>query len=196
MIRINLLPVREARRAATLRNQGILLGAAAAAAVVLCVLVHITMTARVAGVHSSLREKQAELKKLEKTQAEVKRYQDEKAEIEAKLGVIVQIEKQRTGPVRIMDEIATRIPKRVWINKLSAQNGRLELEGSSLDAEIVAEFLKGLEESPMISQVELVETTLQEESGLKINKFKLKSAYPTVKVLADQGPAKTPKARR
>ena len=180
MIRINLLPVREARRQANLRLQGISLGAAAGAAVVLALGIHLTMGARVDSQRNLIRQKQAELAKLEETQKEVRRFQAEKEEIERKLAVITQIEKARSGPVKLMDEIATRIPQRVWITDLKAANGVLSVTGNSLDAEIVAEFLTELEESPIISKVELLETTLREVDGLKLNHFKVKSAYPTV----------------
>ena len=79
--------------------------------------------------------------------------------------------------MRIMDEIATRIPKRLWLTKLVMRGGELRLEGVSLDAEIVAAFLTGLEESELIHQVELEETRLEEKDGLKLTSFKVRTAY-------------------
>jgi len=92
--------------------------------------------------------------------------------------------------VRLMDTVATQIPKRVWLTRLSAQEGDLEMEGRSLDAEIVAEFLTNLEKSDMVERVELQETQLKELEGLKLNTFKLKGAYPYPKLGAAGPPAK------
>lgn len=184
MIRINLLPIREARRQASLRRQGILLGSAVGAGVLLCVLLQLWMGARIDSRQKLLAAKQQELKKLEETQKEVKQFEAEKAEIEAKLGVIQQIEKARSGPVRLMDAVATQIPKRVWLTQLAASAGRLEVQGRSLDAEIVAEFVTNLEQSDMVERVELQETQLKELEGLKLNTFKLKGEYPYPKLEA------------
>jgi type IV pilus assembly protein PilN len=182
LIRINLLPVREARRQARQVRQGMLLMLAAGAGVLLCVGLHVWMTAEVRSQRALLVAKEAELKRLEETQKEVKQFEQEKADIEAKLAVIKEIEKARSGPVRLMDTVATQIPKRVWLTQLVAREGQLEMQGRSLDAEIVAEFLTSLENSEMIEKVELQETQLQELEGLKLNTFKLKGQYPYPKL--------------
>ncbi|HXK23041.1 MAG TPA: PilN domain-containing protein [Myxococcota bacterium] len=191
MIRINLLPVREARRAANMRKQGMLLVFAAGAGVVICLLISTWMAARIAHERSLVTAREAELKKLEATMNEVKKFQAEQQEIEQKLAIIDQIEAARMGPVKIMDELATRIPQRVWLTKMVEKGGTLELEGRSIDAEVVADFVVALEESPMLSNVDLQETTLEEVEGLKLSDFKLTAQYPFVKEAgADRGKGK------
>jgi len=181
MIRINLLPVREARRAANMRKQGMLLLMAAGAGVVVCILISTWMAARIAHERSLVTAREAELKKLEATMNEVKKFQAEQQEIEQKLAIIDQIEAARMGPVKIMDELATRIPQRVWLTKMVEKGGVLELEGRSIDAEVVADFVVALEESPMLSNVDLQETKLEEVEGLKLSEFKLTAQYPFLK---------------
>jgi len=195
MIRINLLPVREARRAANLRKQGMLLVFAAGAGVVICLLISTWMAARIAHERSLVTAREAELKKLEATMNEVKKFQAEQQEIEQKLAIIGQIEAARMGPVKIMDELATRIPQRVWLTKMVEKGGTLELEGRSIDAEVVADFVVALEESPMLSAVDLQETKLEEVDGLKLSDFKLTAQYPFLKETAGTADkAKTKKA--
>lgn len=189
MIRINLLPVREARRAANMRKQGMLLVFAAGAGVAMCLLLSTWMAARIAHERSLITAREAELKKLDATLKEVKKFQTEQEEIEQKLAIIGQIEAARMGPVKIMDELATRIPQRVWLTKMSEKSGRLELEGRSIDAEVVADFAAVLEDSPILSGVDLQETHLEEVDGLKLSAFKLTAQYPFVKD-AGQPPAK------
>jgi type IV pilus assembly protein PilN len=189
VIRINLLPVREARRQAGLRRQALLLGAAVGAGVLICVGLHTWVTSAIAAHQRQLQAKKEELKRLEATSQEVKRFEQERAEIEAKLAVISQLEQARHGPVRLLDTVATQIPRRVWLTHLSAREGELQLEGRSLDAEIVAEFVNSLEASPVVSNVELQETQLREIEGLKLNTFKLRAQYlhPKPRVPPAQG---------
>src|SRR4029077_16075434 len=141
---------------------------------------------------------EAELKKLEATMNEVKKFQAEQQEIEQKLAIIDQIEAARMGPVKIMDELATRIPQRVWLTKMVEKGGVLELEGRSIDAEVVADCVVALEESPMLSAVDLQETKLEEVDGLKLSDFKLTAQYPFLKDLgaADQAKSKKPAPKR
>jgi type IV pilus assembly protein PilN len=181
VIRINLLPVREARRAANMRKQGVFLGGAAGAGVAISLIISMWMTARIAHERALITARETELKKLEATLKEVKKFQTEQQEIEQKLAIIDQIEAARTGPVKIMDELATRIPSRVWLTKMTAKGGTLELEGNSLDAEIVADFAAALEDSPMLSGVDLRETRLEEVEGLKLSAFKMTAQYPYLK---------------
>jgi type IV pilus assembly protein PilN len=181
VIRINLLPVREARRAANMRKQGLLLAFAAGAGVAVCLLISTWMAARIAHERALIAKSEADLKKLESTLAEVKKYQSEQEEIEQKLAIIDQIEAARMGPVKIMDELASRIPQRVWLTRMTEKSGNLELEGRSIDAEVVADFAAVLEESPMLTQVDLKETHLEEVEGLKLSAFKMTAQYPFLK---------------
>jgi len=190
MIRINLLPVREARRAANMRKQGALLAFAAGGGVAVCLLLSTWMAARTAHERSLITAREAEMKKLDATLKEVKKFQSEQEEIEQKLAIIDQIEAARMGPVKIMDELATRIPQRVWLTKMSEKNGTLELEGRSIDAEVVADFAAALEESPLLSGIDLQETKLEEVDGLKLSDFRLTARYPFVKSPDDSGKGK------
>jgi type IV pilus assembly protein PilN len=196
VIRINLLPVREARRAANMRKQGVFLGGAAGAGVAISLIISMWMTARIAHERALISAREVELKKLEATQKEVKKFQTEQQEIEQKLAIIDQIEAARTGPVKIMDELATRIPSRVWLTKMTAKGGTLELEGNSLDAEIVADFAAALEDSPMLSGVDLRETRLEETEGLKLSAFKMTAQYPYLKSAPAASDGKGKKAGR
>ena len=196
MIRINLLPVREARRVARLRAQGVYLGGAVAAGIVISLIISMWMTARIAHERKLVAVREAELKKLEVIQREVRRFQDDQRDIEQKLATIDQIEAQRTGPVRIMDELSMRIPQRVWLTKINASGGVLVLEGSSMDAEIVADFAAALEDSTMLSRVDLKETRLEENDGLKLSAFKMTAQYPYLSAAPERGQTKGVKSTR
>jgi len=184
MIRINLLPVREARKAANLRKQVALLSIAACVGVVIAVGIHANLASARSKQQRMISTAKVELLELEKTRKEVERFRKEREEIERKLNVIENLQTSREGPVRVMDEIATRIPARMWLTELSMDNGMLNMKGVSLDAEIVAAFLTGLSESSMISDVELAGTQLKEKDGLKLNTFEIGCRYAVAEPLS------------
>jgi type IV pilus assembly protein PilN len=175
MIHINLLPVREARRQASLRAQGVLLGGAVAAAVVVCAFLHLSIASSIGGEREKIQAAKVELAKLEEARKQVDRFRREKEEIEQKLGVIHRLEESRTGPVRMMDEIASRIPERLWLAELDMRGGALKMKGTSMDNETVAAFMTSLEASPLIGAVELKQTRLVEGGGLKLVDFEIQS---------------------
>jgi type IV pilus assembly protein PilN len=188
MIRINLLPVREAKRQANLRKQGVFLGLAAGVGVCLSMVLGVAVAARTSAKEAQIQAATIELKKLEETRNEVEKYRAEKEEIERKLSVIASLEQTRTGQVRILDEIATRIPERVWLDSLELKNGKLSMSGVSIDAEIIAEFMTALSASEQIRDVALEETTLKEKDGLKLNAFRILAAYGPVATATPEKP--------
>jgi type IV pilus assembly protein PilN len=176
MIRINLLPVREARQRASMRQQGIMLGAALVAAIVVSGLLHTAMAAKLSSERQRVVAAQVELTKLEETLKEVERFRTEKQDIERKLSIIARLEESRRGPVRIMDEIASRIPDRMWLKRMKLSGGALELEGFGIDNEVIAAFLTSLEESKFLTDVELKGSQLIQKHGLKLNEFKIRAS--------------------
>jgi type IV pilus assembly protein PilN len=180
MIRINLLPVREARRKANLRQQGGLLAAAVLAGLAASAMLHVRIVASISAERTRVAAAEKELAELEKTLKEVERFRKEKEEIERKLAVIDRLERSRTGPVRILDEVATRMPERMWLTDMKLSGGELSLGGYGIDNETIAAFLTSLEDSEFISNVQLEKTELQENKGLKLNEFRIKARDATV----------------
>ena len=106
-------------------------------------------------------------------QRQVEEYKRVKADIEQKLSVIDTLADQRSGPVRMFDELATHIPERVWVSKIVIGESEITIQGMSLDNELVALFLTGLEDSAYFKDVELAQTEAREQEGYKLNAFEV-----------------------
>ena len=173
MIRINLLPVREARRRADLQQQGFLLVALLMVAVVGTGWMHFAMRSKVSAATDRVAQINAQIKQFEPQLKQVEAYKQKKAEVQAKLDVIAGLERSRSGPVHMMDELAIHIPERMWLTSLKARAGNVKIEGKSLDNEIVAAFLTELGRSPYFGNVELRSTELETRGGLKLHRFEV-----------------------
>jgi type IV pilus assembly protein PilN len=195
VIRINLLPVREARRKAGVRQQMVLLAAAVLGAVVLSAAIHMWMLGSISSAQTRVAALNAQLEQYKPQQEQVARFKAKKAEIEQKLAVIENLERSRSGPVHIMDELASHIPERVWLTDLNADNGQIALGGMSLDNELVALFLTALNDSPYFAGVELESTELKLVESLKLNTFKIRAALESPDAPGGQ-PAATPAMAR
>jgi Tfp pilus assembly protein PilN len=90
--------------------------------------------------------------------------------------VIAGLDRARKGPVRIMDELATHVPERLWLDSVITKGPQIELTGQSLDNELVAVFLGALGDSPYFTNVDLNSTELGDgRDGLKVVKFKIQA---------------------
>jgi type IV pilus assembly protein PilN len=176
MIQINLLPVREAKRKADVKQNLLEL-----------VLVLIIVGAGIGFVHSDIGDKtettqnritqmQTDIDKFKPQLDQVAAFRAKKAELQKKIDVIAGLDRARKGPVRIMDELATHTPDRLWLDTISARGSKLELTGQSLDNELVAVFLGKLGDSPYFADVDLNSTELGNgPEGLKVVKFKIQA---------------------
>ena len=129
---------------------------------------------------------------------QVEAFKKKKSELEKKIDVIDGLDRARSGPVRVMAELADRIPERVWITSLDTNGGTIKLQGESLDNELVALFLRDLGTSPYFVDVDLEGTKLNESKiGLKLVKFEVKAALAGAKPAPEaKGPAgKAPNQR-
>src|SRR5258706_6392259 len=103
-------------------------------------------------------------------------FRAKKAELQKKIDVIAGLDRARKGPVRVMDELATHTPERLWLDSVSTKGAQIELTGQSLDNELVAVFLGSLGDSPYFSNVDLNSTELANgPDGLKVVKFKIQA---------------------
>ena len=75
-----------------------------------------------------------------------------------------------------MDEIASRMPDRMWLKRMKLSGGGLELDGYAIDNETIAAFLTSLEESKFLTSVELKQSQLTTKYGLKLNEFQIRAS--------------------
>lgn len=173
MIRINLLPVRQTKKRETVQQQ--LLGFAAV--VVATIIGCIVWTAYNSNVASQRRdqiaERRKELTQLDKIIGEVNEFTAKKKELEEKLGIIDQLKKGKTGPVRALDDLATEIPNRVWLMKLDEKNRTVAMEGIAVDHEDVSAFMKALQKSKYFSNIVLSYSKEKKEAGSSLYEFKI-----------------------
>lgn len=173
MIRVNLLPVKKERAKQSSRNQLLLMGLVAAAVVVMVVGVDAKYAADADKLRAEIAEKEAEVARLEKIIGEVNQYESQKQKLLAQLNVIQQLEKGKSGPVKVLDALATGIPKRVWIDRFEEKDGSAILGGFGLEMADISEFLKALEKSPHFTEVILKYTENVPQKGLQTFRFEL-----------------------
>lgn len=195
MIRINLLPVREARKKADLQQLGLMISVALGVAVAGVVLFHLSILHQISNAQGQVAQMKQQIDAFKPQLAQVEQYRAKKADIERKLGVIHDLDRSRSGPVHVLDELSSHAPERLWLTSMEAVSTGVTLQGMSLDNEVVATFMKALEDSPYFQDVELRSTELAERDGLKLNKFEIHATLKNPEVTPVQtGSAGSPAA--
>ena len=189
MIRINLLPVREARRKADMQQQLLLLGLVIGVSVVVCLIGQFAMLASISSAEGRVAQLNSQISEFQSQLQQVEEFKKKASEIERKLDVIHKLALSRSGPVRLLDELASRAPQKLWITSLQAEGTRIQLKGMSLDTELIAEFLNRINDSPYLKDVELKSTELAEAGGLKLNSFQVTAVLTNPEAKAAQAPA-------
>jgi type IV pilus assembly protein PilN len=176
MIQINLLPVREAKRKADVKQnvlEFVLMMILVAAGIG---FVHADLAANLDTTQNRITQMQIDIEKFKPQLEQVAAFRAKKAELQKKIDVIAGLDRARKGPVRIMDELATHTPERVWLESVATKGTSLELTGQSLDNELVAVFLGSLGDSPYFQNVDLHSTELGDgPDGLKVVKFRIQA---------------------
>lgn len=176
MLEINLLPVREARRAADIRQYGTHLAFIVLLTVGGVGLYHSRLNDQIERSDSRIRQMRNDIDQFKPQLDQVAAFKHRKKELEKKIDVIDGLDRARNGPVRMMSELSLRTPDRLWIKSISTREGTISLKGESLDNEIVARFLKNLGDSPYFGEVDLDGTKLgKSRAGFKIVGFSMKA---------------------
>jgi type IV pilus assembly protein PilN len=190
MIEINLLPHREARRAADLRQTGGVLVLGLVLVLGVIGVVDRAQQRSLANAAASIRQLEADIARYRPEQEQVQVFKAKRTELEDKIEVIRGLDRARSGPVRILDELAKNTPKRLWLTALSTEGVRITVEGDSLDTSIVADFLRSLNGSPYFTEVDLERTSSNaQREGVKLVHFVITAALADPDVGSEAQPA-------
>jgi type IV pilus assembly protein PilN len=172
MIRINLLPFRAARKKENIRRQvSYYFGS-----VILVLAIMFYAFLEVRGELNSLKgEKQrikTELATFEDTIKRIDELEKMIAEIRKKLDVIKDLEKKKTGPVHLLDQVAEAVPKdKLWLTSFVEKEGKLTLTGTAMDNETFSVFMTRLAQAELITSVDMKETKARYIPEHKLNVF-------------------------
>src|SRR5205085_7766062 len=147
MIFINLLPVRAAKKREFGRQQLVLFVLLLVLAGIGNYFVYNRFESELRSLDKQIVDTRAEIAQLEKTIGEVKSIKEDKKALEDKLKILDTLKKGRTGPVKVLDELATTTPQKVWILEFNEQNGNAGMNGQASTSEVLPTFSKKLNAS-------------------------------------------------
>lgn len=180
MIRINLLPVRVSRAREAAISQLIGAGLGLVAVVLVCVFVYLSQSSEIEAATLANDQLAKDIEHQKQVIGQVEEFTKKKEGLEKKLGIIDTLKAQKTGPVHMLDEIASNIPEKCWLTSLSELNRKVTLTGVAVNNEVIADFISKLERSGYFDDVYLVSTQQKEDKdGLKLKEFQVTANMTT-----------------
>ncbi|MEK7825120.1 MAG: PilN domain-containing protein [Nitrospirota bacterium] len=178
MIKINLLPTKKAKRVkkeAEIQYQFFGGMVVLFASVLVCGYLWFSINNKINTLDKEKIDRETQLSDLKKKVKEVENYEKDKKVLEDKNRVIGQLQKNKQGPVLLLDEMAKNTPPRVWIVSLNEQGGVLDIDGKALTNIDIVEYINNLRSSKYFADLHLIESRQGSEGALEVYQFKLKS---------------------
>lgn len=174
MIRINLLPVRQLKKRARLRNEVAAAGITFAALLVVLLGINFVLAQKVEALKQEIITLQAKKESYKPILKEMEQLQKEKQLLEAKTQAIEKLKENSQLTVRVLDEIANRtITSRMWITSLKETGSKLTISGVALDNATIAQYMDQLEDSPYFANAELANSSQTVIADQKLKSFGL-----------------------
>lgn len=173
MIHINLLPVRALKKKESTRQMFSTLLLSIGLSIIVIVFFHLSLIRENSRKDAQIAAYNDEIKRLKIDTKDISKFKAEREDLQRRLNIIHTLERAKTGPLRVLDELAMALPGKLWLTSLKEKDGKMELKGIAMDNPTIAQFMTNLEKTGVIKNVELVVSQQLERKNLKLKEFTL-----------------------
>lgn len=183
MIKINLLAIpkaRKVRKAAAVQYELILAGMVVGVVLAGCLSYLFALNAKISRLESERTAANSQVEKLKEKVKEVENYELNKKDLEEKNRIIEQLKKNQTVPVLLLDHVSRTLdPLKIWLLSLSAQGGKVDIDGKAITNTDIVEFINSMKSTNFFSDIQLIESRQTLEANIPVYNFKLRCILVT-----------------
>jgi type IV pilus assembly protein PilN len=182
MIRINLLPHREMKRAARQRRFIFLSLAAASLGAILVLLVYTVNEGRIEEQEGRNRLLTGEIKKLDDQIEEIKKIKEQTQELLSRKQVVEGLQTNRNEAIHLLDQLLRLLPDGTYLKSVKQTGQVVNITGYTQSNARISTLMRNLAASPWLESPELVEIKAATVNNVRANEFslnvKIKRAKP------------------
>ena len=178
MIRINLLPVRVAKKKESIRQQASVAGLSVVLLLLVLGIVYFSITKKVREINEAIKTEERNIAQLDKEIGELKNIENEKKVIMEKLNIVRQLEVNKRRHIKMLYDIAVAMPERVWIEALKEAGQTVTITGFAASDDVVADFMRSLKGILGAWNVELEIVEQKEKEKIKLAGFTIRLEKP------------------
>jgi type IV pilus assembly protein PilN len=195
MIRINLLPIGRRPVEEKIRKEISVFFLLTFFSLVIMAYFHVGHTREIKRITTEKMNLEKDIRRYQDRQKQLDNLKKQEKMIKQKLDVIDKLMKNRDLPVRVLDELAVRIPSdKLWIKNLTQKGNILTLTGVARGNETIAQFMESLAKSPYIDPngVDLKQSRQVSIQGYKLKNFNLTARIIVPKKVEEAEAVKKP----
>jgi type IV pilus assembly protein PilN len=195
MIRINLLPIGRRPVEEKIRKEISVFFLLTFFSLVIMAYFHVGHTREIKRITTEKMNLEKDIRRYQDRQKQLDNLKKQEKMIRQKLDVIDKLMKNRDLPVRVLDELAVRIPSdKLWIKNLTQKGNILTLTGVARGNETIAQFMEALAKSPYIDPngVDLKQSRQVSIQGYKLKNFNLTARIIVPKKVEEAEAVKKP----
>lgn len=171
MIRINLLPVRAAKKKETAVQQIVIFCVVLIVAAAIVMSLYFVKKVQVAGTRGDIAAANLKINELKAKIGKLEELKTLKEQVKKKLDVLAQLRKNKTGPAQRLVTLSDMTPDQLWLTGYSESGEMVKISGIALTEELIAQYMRALEASADYMSVELIVSEQTEVAGTKLKKF-------------------------
>jgi len=173
MIRINLLPHRELKRAARRRQFNTLFALTVGAGVAAFAFGHGVIAARQSSQEARNAYLTQQIAKLDTEIGEIKKIREQTQALLERKQVVETLQSNRTEVVHLFDQMIRLLPDGLYLKSFKQTGDTVNIGGYTQSSARVSTLMRSLEESPWFEQPNLVEIKAATINNLRANEFLL-----------------------
>jgi type IV pilus assembly protein PilN len=173
MIRINLLPHREMKRAARQRQFAVIAGITAAFGIAIALLIYTINIGRIDEQQNRNQFLAAEIKKLDTQIEEIKKLKEQTQDLLSRKQVVESLQTNRNEAVYLLDQLIRQLPDGTYLKGIKQTGDRVNITGYAQSNARVSTLMRNLASSPWLESPELVEIKAATVNNIRANEFSL-----------------------
>ena len=171
MIRINLLPHREAKRRARRQQFFMLLGMVSVLAGVIWFLGFCLISTEISAQTAKNDFLKREVASLEKEIAEIKKLKEQTDSLLARKRVIEALQANRTETVHLFNELARQVPEGIYFKSIKQTGSTIVVTGYAQSNARINTLMNNFNDSPLLESSVLIETKAETVANRRLNAF-------------------------
>jgi type IV pilus assembly protein PilN len=183
MIRINLLPHRQIKRAERQRQFNLMLIITAVVAVAIVFMGQTFISAQISSQNERNQRLEAANAKLDKEIAEIKELKSQISDVLERKQVVENLQSNRSQAVVVLDELSRQLPEGTYYKAIRQKGNLIDLEGIADTNARVATLVRHFSDSEWMESPNLVQIQAVTIGGVRYNDFKM-----NVRLKAQQAP--------
>jgi type IV pilus assembly protein PilN len=173
MIKVNLLPVKKKKKAKPLPKFLVIGILVTLVTVIILSYVYYFFSSRVEARELQVRENEKRIEELREKIKAVEDYESRNATYKQRKELIEQLSKNKTLPVKILNEISALLPTGVWIDAMTITGAGISLSCTGFTNTDVVNYVNNLKNANLFYDIYLQESVQTEISGFSTYKFRI-----------------------